>query len=52
MAPAMVVGVAVYMVLTVVVMVLMVLVANNYFVTENSMIFASRAPPMSILALI
>ena len=46
MAPAMVVGVAVYMALTVAVMVLVLLV------TVDSVIFASRVSPLSILVLI
>lgn len=39
MAPAMVVGMAVYTALTMVIMVLVVLVANSCFVIEDSMIF-------------
>ena len=52
MAPAMFVGMAVDMASTAMVVVIMVIMANNYFIIDDSMSFDSRASSLSILCLL
>lgn len=49
MAPATFVGMAVNMASTAMVAVIMVIMANNYFIIDDSMSFDSRASSLSIL---